>query len=64
VKNIEKDLGITAAPKVDAVGNYPFFTDAHKSLAVKALREHPDLYAKYCNVKTPMGFTFDQVRHD
>ncbi len=59
VKGIEKDLGITAAPAVDPVGNFPYITDKHRSLACKALRKDPSLYAKYANVKTPMGFTFD-----
>eukprot|EP01038_Epipyxis_sp_PR26KG_P013723 gene13723-18410_t len=61
VQNIEKDLGIKKAPAVDAVGNFPYITDKHRSLASKALKKDPSLYAKYANVKTPMGFTFDQA---
>lgn len=63
VSAIEADLGITAkeAPKVDPVGNFPYITDKHRSLTCKALRKDPSLYAKYANVKTPMGFTFDQA---
>merc|ERR1711918_249059 len=61
VKSIEKDLGIKSGPKVDAVGNFPFITDKHRSLTCKALKNDPSLYAKYCNVKTPMGFTLDQA---
>jgi len=60
---IKADLGVgsKAGQTVDPVGNFPLITDKHKSLACKALREDPSLYAKYCNVKTPMGFTFDQA---
>lgn len=58
VKAISKDLGISAT-SVDAVGNFPYLTDGHKSLMAKALKADPSLYTKYCNVKTPMGFTFD-----
>ena len=36
-------------------------TDKHKSLMAKTLKADPSLYAKYCNAKTPMGFTFDQA---
>jgi creatine kinase len=61
VKAIEKDLGITSAPAVDPVGNFPYITDKHRSLSCKALKADPSLYAKYANVKTPMGFTFDQA---
>lgn len=61
VKAIENDLGIKSGPKVDPVGNFPFITDKHRSLTCKALKANPSLYAKYCNVKTPMGFTLDQA---
>ncbi len=61
VKRVEADLGITQGPSVDPVGNFPYITDKHRSLACKALRKDPSLYAKYANVKTPMGFTFDQA---
>jgi creatine kinase len=64
VKNIEKDLGIAkknCGCGVDAVGNFPLITDKHRSLTCKALKADPSLYAKYANVKTPMGFTFDQA---
>jgi len=61
VKGIEADLGIKSAPAVDPIGNFPFMTDNHKSLSCKALKADPSLYQKYCNVKTPMGFTFDQA---
>jgi creatine kinase len=61
VKAIEADLGIKSAPKVDAVGNFPYLGAEHKSLMAKALKADPTLYAKYCNVKTPMGFSFDQA---
>jgi len=61
VKAIERDLGISTAASVDAVGNFPLITDKHGSLTCKALRNDPSLYAKYANVKTPMGFTFDQA---
>jgi len=61
VKAIENDLGIKSGPKVDPVGNFPYITDKHRSLTCKALRNDPSLYAKYCNVKTPMGFTLDQA---
>ena len=53
VKAISKDLGISAT-SVDAVGNFPYLTDGHKSLMAKALKADPSLYTKYCNVKTPM----------
>mmetsp|Transcript_22833 Transcript_22833/g.23061 ORF Transcript_22833/g.23061 Transcript_22833/m.23061 type:complete len:427 (+) Transcript_22833:118-1398(+) len=63
VKSIQKDLGIagSTAGKVDPAGNFPYLTDKHKSLSCKALKANPELYTKYCNVKTPMGFTFDQA---
>lgn len=62
VEAIESDLGINkSSTKVDPVGNFPYITPKHRSLAVKALKNDPSLYAKYCNVKTPMGFTFDQA---
>jgi creatine kinase len=63
VKNIESDLGISRGGKaaVDPVGNFPYITPKHRSLTCKALREKPELYAKYAGVKTPMGFTFDQA---
>lgn len=64
VKNIESDLGITEAPaaqQVDPIGNFPILTSKHKSLMAKVLRENPEIYAKLCNKKTPMGFTFDQA---
>ena len=25
------------------------------------MKKNPELYSKYANVKTPMGFTFDQA---
>lgn len=46
---------------VDPIGNFPLITDKHRSLTCKALKNDPSLYAKYANVKTPMGFTFDQA---
>ena len=49
------------AAAVDPIGNFPVITDKHRSLAAKALKADPSLYAKYANVKTPMGFTFDQA---
>lgn len=63
VKKIKADLGIDASakPAVDPIGNFPYITDKHRSLTCKALRKDPSLYAKYANVKTPMGFTFDQA---
>lgn len=63
VKAIERDLGVgaKAGPTVDPIGNFPYITDKHRSLATKALKNDPSLYAKYANVKTPMGFTFDQA---
>lgn len=64
VKGIEADLGIAkTAPKlaVDPIGNFPLITDKHRSLTCKALKKNPELYYKYANVKTPMGFTFDQA---
>mgnify|MGYP002631027583 CR=1 FL=1 len=62
VKAIEGDLGITKTETttVDPVGNFPTITN-HRSLTCKALKADPGLYGKYCNVKTPMGFTFDQA---
>jgi hypothetical protein len=47
--------------KVDPVGNFPYITDKHRSLTCKALRKDPSLYEKFCNVRTPKGFTFDQA---
>eukprot|EP01036_Dinobryon_divergens_P023811 gene23811-32200_t len=63
VKAIESDLGIKKSPvaEVDPIGNFPYITAKHRSLAVKALKKDPSLYAKYANVKTPKGFTFDQA---
>lgn len=61
VRAIQNDLGITKAPSVDAIGNFPLITDKHRSLTCKALRSNPELYANNCNKKTPMGFTFDQA---
>lgn len=61
VRAIEKDLGIKASAKVDAVGNFPHITDKHRSLTCKALRANPELYANNCNKRTPMGFTFDHA---
>jgi len=61
VKAIEKDLGIKPEPSVDPVGNFPYITDKHRSLAAKVLKSKPEIYAKLANVKTPMGFTFDQA---
>lgn len=64
VKAIEKDLGVNASSTsktVDPIGNFPVITDKHRSLTCKALRKDPSLYDKYANVKTPMGFTFDQA---
>ena len=43
------------------MGNFPLITHKHRSLTCKALKKDPSLYAKYANVKTPMGFTFDQA---
>ena len=55
IKNIEHDLGITRggapAAAVDPHGNFPYITDKHRSLATKALKRNPELYAKYANVK-------------
>ena len=64
VNSIKKDLGIGCAakqPQVDPVGNFPFITPNHRSLACKYIKANPEQYAKYCNEKTPMGFTFDQA---
>lgn len=62
VKAIEKDLGINSAKQaVDPVGNFPYITPKHRSLTVKAIKNDPTLYTKYCNAKTPMGFTLDQA---
>lgn len=61
---IEKDLGIKKCcqcTKSNAMDNYPAISDKHRSLTCKALKANPELYAKYANVKTPMGFTFDQA---
>jgi creatine kinase len=46
---------------VDPVGNFPLITDKHRSLTCRAIKSDPSLYHKYANVKTPMGFTFDQA---
>lgn len=63
VKGIASDLGLPSVKNsaVDPVGNFPLITPKHRSLCCKALKADPSLYAKYCNVKTPMGFTFDQA---
>lgn len=61
VRAIKKDLGITAAPQVDPVGNFPYITPKHRSLTCKVLKANPEIYARLCNKKTPMGFTFDQA---
>lgn len=62
VNDIKADLGLAGpARAVDPVGNFPLITDKHRSLTCKALKNDPSLYAKYANVKTPMGFTFDQA---
>ena len=61
VRGIEADLGIKRPVGVDPVGNFPVITDKHRSLTCKALKANPELYSKYCNVRTPMGFTFDQA---
>lgn len=61
VNAISNDLGIKAAPQVDPVANFPYYGPKHRSLMVKAFKEHPEFYAKYCNKKTPMGFTFDSA---
>lgn len=62
MKGIEKDLGVgNKTDAVDPIGNFPYITDKHRSLTCKALRNDPALYAKYANVKTPKGFTFDQA---
>lgn len=64
VKSIEADLGISKGParnQVDPIGNFPIINSSHKSLLCKILKENPELYAKYANVKTPSGFTFDQA---
>ena len=54
---------LQASKGVDPVGNFPLITDKHRSLTCKALKQDPSLYSKYANVRTPMGFTFDQVSH-
>lgn len=61
VKEIKSDLGISSIPAVDPIGNFPLITEQHRSLTCKALKANPEIYAKYANVKTPMGFTFDQA---
>lgn len=63
MKSIQKDLGVGCCKQaeVDPIGNFPSITDKHRSLTCKYLKAHPEAYAKYCNVKTPMGFTFDQA---
>jgi len=61
VKDIKSDLGITTSAAVDPIGNAPYVTDKHGSFSAKALKAKPELYQKYANVKTPMGFTFDQA---
>jgi creatine kinase len=64
VKSIEADLGISKGPagaQVDPIGNFPIINSTHKSLLCKILKENPELYAKYANVKTPSGMTFDQA---
>lgn len=62
VKAIEADLGLKGnKAAVDPIGNFPLITPKHRSLACKALKSNPELYAKYANAKTPMGFTFDQA---
>lgn len=61
VKSIQADLGITKAPTVDAIGNFPILSPQHRSLMAKALLGNPEIYANLCNKKTPMGFTFDHA---
>jgi ATP:guanido phosphotransferase, N-terminal domain len=66
VQAIEQDLGLTsskesAAAPIDPVSNFPILTPAHRSLMAKTLQANPELYTKYCNVKTKGGFTFDQA---
>eukprot|EP01039_Chlorochromonas_danica_P002267 gene2267-2482_t len=63
VRKVETDLGIDIVVKksVDPVGNFPYITDKHRSLTCKAIRADPSLYTKYANVRTPMGFSFDQA---
>jgi hypothetical protein len=63
VKNIETELGASkgSSATLGAIGNFPHITDKHKSLACKAMKANPELYSKYANKKTPMGFTFDQA---
>ncbi len=63
MKSIEGDLGIGRAPTytVDPVSNFPTITPKHRSLAMKVLRENPEVYTKLCNRRTPMGFTFDHA---
>jgi hypothetical protein len=65
VKKIQADLGIAddAAPvkaRYTALDNYPAWTKHHHSLTSKYCT--PEIYQKYAGVKTPGGFTFDQVR--
>lgn len=47
--------------KLGDIDSFPLITDKHRSLACKAMKANPELYTKYANVKTPMGFTFDQA---
>lgn len=63
MRKVETDLGIDIVVKksVDPVGNFPYITDKHRSLTCKAIRADPSLYTKYANVRTPMGFSFDQA---
>ena len=62
VNAIKADLGVgSTTSAVDPIGNFPLITPKHRSLTCKALKNDPSLYAKYANVKTPMGFTFDQA---
>jgi creatine kinase len=60
---IQKDLGIadSTTAQVDPIGNFPVLTSKHKSLTAKLLRENPEIYAKLCNKKAPMGFTLDHA---
>ncbi len=54
VEELERDLGI----KKDE-NNYPILSKKHRSLMAKHLT--PEMYAKYKDVKTSGGFTFDQA---